>query len=226
MSWYSRINSLQNLLQSHSNQRLNFPSQLRSRLREDFKQTWNEERMQNRKLAFYNSAKLTFEPERYIDSNIGYKDLKRLSQFRMSSHKYNIETGRYGKKQTNILNRICEYCTTEDNETIGLLYECPFLSQLLKTKTMSSTFVPDTQKPERSSTKEHANYFSRQMDWPKYFRMKFLLKTWRSSLVDATTSNFQKMREKNLPKPLKKIPHLIKVTIYQEVVTFSSHNKD
>ena len=30
MSWYSRINSLQNLLQSHSNQRLNFPSQLRS----------------------------------------------------------------------------------------------------------------------------------------------------------------------------------------------------
>ena len=108
MSWYSRINSLQNLLQSHSNQRLNFPSQLRSRLREDFKQTWNEERMQNRKLAFYNSAKLIFEPERYIDSNIGYKDLKRLSQFRMSSHKYNIETGRYGKKQTNILNRICD----------------------------------------------------------------------------------------------------------------------
>ena len=88
------------------------------------------------------------------------------------------------------------------------------------------TFVPDTQKPERSSTKEHANYFSRQMDWPKYFRMKFLLKTWRSSLVDATTSNFQKMREKNLPEPLKKIPHLIKVTIYQEVVTFSSHYQD
>ena len=132
MSWYSRINSLQNLLQSHSNQRLNFPSQLRSRLREDFKQTWNEERMQNRKLAFYNSAKLTFEPERYIDSNIGYKDLKRLSQFRMSSHKYNIETGRYGKKQTNILNRICEYCTTEDNETIGLLYECPFFEPIVE----------------------------------------------------------------------------------------------
>ena len=171
--------------------------------------------MQNRKLAFYNSAKLTFEPERYIDSNIGYKDLKRLSQFRMSSHKYNIETGRYGKKQTNILNRICEY----------YCMSALFLSQLLKTKTMSSTFVPDAQKPERSSTKEHANYFSRQMDWPKYFRMKFLLKTWRSSLVDATTSNFQKMREKNLPKPLKKIPHLIKVTIYQELV-FSSHNQD
>ena len=100
--------------------------------REDFKQTWNEERMQNRKLAFYNSAKLTFEPERYIDSNIGYKDLKRLSQFRMSSHKYNIETGRYGKKQTNILNRICEYCTTEDNETIGLLYECPFFEPIVE----------------------------------------------------------------------------------------------
>ena len=26
--------------------------------------------------------------------------------------------------------------------------------------------------------------------------------------------------------PKKKIPHLIKVTIYQEVVTFSSHNQD
>ena len=58
--------------------------------------------------------------------------LKRLSQFRMSSHKYNIETGRYGKKQTNILNRICEYCTTEDNETIGLLYECPFFEPIVE----------------------------------------------------------------------------------------------
>ena len=46
--------------------------------------------------------------------------------------------------------------------------------------------------------------FMTDTDTTHPFRMKFLLRTWRSSLVDATTSNFQKMREKNLPKPLKK----------------------
>ena len=28
--------------------------------------------------------------------------------------------------------RICEYCTTEDNETIGLLYECPFFEPIVE----------------------------------------------------------------------------------------------
>ena len=31
--------------------------------------------------------------EKYVDAQLGYKELKRTAQFRMSSHKYNIETG-------------------------------------------------------------------------------------------------------------------------------------
>ena len=89
-------------------------------------------------LKFYNSFKCTFERESYIDFDLSYNELKRLSQFRMSSHKYNIETGRYGSKNGNILHRTCEHCTTEDKETIGLLLECPFLTQFLRMNNISS----------------------------------------------------------------------------------------
>ena len=60
---------------------------------EDFKSIWDRERQQNRKLVFYNSIKSSFEHEKYIDAHLGYKDLKRIAQFRMSSHKYRIEKG-------------------------------------------------------------------------------------------------------------------------------------
>ena len=132
MNWYRRINSLQDLMQSHSTFRLNFPSQLRSRLMADFEHIWNSERLDNRKLAFYNSVKPTFEAEKYIDANIGYQEMKRVSQFRMSSHKYNIETGRYGTKRENIINRICEFCSTEDKEIMGLLCESPFFEPIIE----------------------------------------------------------------------------------------------
>ena len=131
MTWYRRTNALMNLLQSHSDKRLNFPSQHRAQLRLDFQHTWNQERRTNRKLQFYNSIKSSFKQERYIDLSLSYKELKRLSQFRMSSHKYNIETGRYGLKQGNILNRICEYCSTNDKETLSLLRECPLFEPLI-----------------------------------------------------------------------------------------------
>ena len=132
MNWYKRMNSLDDLLQSQSNFRLNFPSQLRSRLGENFKKIWNIERLGNRKLKFYNSLKSSFEAEKYIDSNLNYKELKRLSQFRMSAHKYNIETGRYGSKYGNIIYRICEYCTTNNKDTISLLQECPFFEPIIE----------------------------------------------------------------------------------------------
>ena len=79
MNWYKRMNFLNDLLQSQSNVRLNFPSQLRSRLGENFKTIWNKERLENRKLKFYISLKSSFEAEKYIDSNLNYKELKRLS---------------------------------------------------------------------------------------------------------------------------------------------------
>ena len=98
MNWFRRINTLSDLLQSQSETRLNYLSQFRSRLRGDFETIWNQEHQGNRKLKFYNSFKCTYERESYIDSDLSYNELKRVSQFRMSSHKYNIETWRYGSK--------------------------------------------------------------------------------------------------------------------------------
>ena len=120
MSWYRRINSLQVLLQTHANFRFNDPSQLISRLMGDFERTWDSERQENRKLV--------------LDAQLEYKDLKRTAQFRMSSHKYNIETGRYGSKYGNVLNRICEHCSTDDKETLELLQECPFFGPIVEDK--------------------------------------------------------------------------------------------
>ena len=102
---------------------------MRVQLRLDFQRTWNQERRTNRKLQFYNSIKSSFKQERYIDLSLSYKELKRLSQFRMSSHKYNIEIGRYGLKQGN---NVCEYCSTDDRETLVLLRECPFFEPLIE----------------------------------------------------------------------------------------------
>ena len=60
----------------------------------------------------------------------------------MSSHKYNIETGRYGSKNGNILHRTCEHCTTEDKETVGLLLECPFFDPILEDEQHILTTCP------------------------------------------------------------------------------------
>ena len=132
MTWYKRITLLKDSLQSHSNTMLNYPSQLRARLMGDFEDSWQSERQLNRKLGFYNSIKTTFKPEKYIDANLAYKDLKRTAQFRTSSHKYSIETGRYGSKHGNVINRICDFCSSEDKEALELLKECPFFDPIIE----------------------------------------------------------------------------------------------
>ena len=68
----------------------------------------------------------------YVDINLSQKELNRLSQLRMSSHKYNVETGRYGSKHGNIINRICGHCTSDDKETIEFLQECPFFDPIVE----------------------------------------------------------------------------------------------
>ena len=52
--------------------------------------------------------------------------------FRMSSYKYNIETGRYGSKYGNFLNRICEHCLKNNKETLQLLKESPFFESIVE----------------------------------------------------------------------------------------------
>ena len=61
---------------------------------------------------FSNSFKSSYVTEKYIDVQLGYKELKRTAKFRMNSHKYNIKTGRKCFKYGNVINRICGHCST------------------------------------------------------------------------------------------------------------------
>ena len=64
--------------------------------------------------------------------SLKFIQMKRLAQFRTSAHRYNIETGRYGMKRDNILNRICRHCSNEDDVTLQLLSELPFYQPILE----------------------------------------------------------------------------------------------
>ena len=109
-----------------------YPSKLRTLLKANFEETWDSERHQNRKLSFYNSIKKSFAFEHYLDINLKMQEQKRVAQFRMSAHKYNVETGRYGMKRKNVLNRICTQCSTDDEEALQFLSECPFFNPIVE----------------------------------------------------------------------------------------------
>ena len=92
---------------------------VRSRLRDWFQQKWEKARLENKKLAFYNEIKSSFRLEPYI-SLPNHKKTRYTTWLRTSSHKLNIETGRYGWKNS-----------TSDRITLDLLNELPF-SDIIK----------------------------------------------------------------------------------------------
>jgi len=86
--------------------------------------------LENKKLAFYNEIKSSFGLEPYI-SLPNHKKTRCTTWLRTSSHKLNIETGRYGWKNSSIFYRACHFCCTSDRITIDLLNELPF-SDIIK----------------------------------------------------------------------------------------------
>ena len=66
--------------------------------------------------------------------NLGTKILREPLNFVrvLISTNYNIETGRYGSKYGNVLNRTCEHCSTDDKETLELLKESPFFEPIVE----------------------------------------------------------------------------------------------
>ena len=90
-----------------------------------FEETWNQERLSNKKLDFYNKVKNKIETETYLNMDIKLTEGKRLAQFRTSSHHYNIEAGRYGTSKDSKISRICHHCCTNDEHTLKLLEQLP-----------------------------------------------------------------------------------------------------
>ena len=52
-------------------------------------------------------------------------DSKRIAQFRTSSHMYKVESGRHGINRVSPANRACPNCSSEDHETLELLFALP-----------------------------------------------------------------------------------------------------
>ena len=96
-----------------------------------FREIWENERKGNRKLIFYNSVKEGFVCEQYLNIGLSFPEQKRLAQFRMSSHKYRIETGRHGHKRGSVTNRICVYCSA-DLETMDHLSAMPYFDPIIE----------------------------------------------------------------------------------------------
>ena len=132
LSWYSRLTKTREILQNRISGRLLFPSQVRTELRSDFVRSWNEERVHNKKLGFYNTIKDTFETEVYLSISLTYDEGKRVAQFRTSSHKYNVETGRHGPKREKLINRLCRCCSTSSDDTLHGLTELPFFYPIIE----------------------------------------------------------------------------------------------
>ena len=108
------------------------PSAISKRLEKIFVKTWEEARETNRKLGFYNLIKTEFGLEAYLwpVQSISSKEVKRIAQIRSSSHKYAVETGRWGKKRGNIMFRLCPSCC--DIQEAELLSELPFFEPIIE----------------------------------------------------------------------------------------------
>ena len=96
-------------------------------------------RLKNRKLLFYNTIKMSFGYEQFLNMNLSYNEYKKLAQFRSSSHRFNIETGRHGThKRNQVVSRICDACSTDERDVLDNFAEMPSLTPLSKMRFTSS----------------------------------------------------------------------------------------
>ena len=130
--WYRSLLDTKTELEKTSNICLNSNNMIRSALRTAFLNTWEDERLKNKKLVFYNSVKKSFATETYLTMNLTPKEVRRISQIRTSSHKFNIETGRYDLNSANPLSRTCKSCSNQDWEIMELLAGLPTFPSIIE----------------------------------------------------------------------------------------------
>ena len=128
LDWFNKLQRLKAGLEHRYKKSFVYPNQVRSGLKTWFEEVWDIERSNNRKLCFYNKVKETFGTELYLTLNLGYWESKRIAQFRTSSHRYNIETGRYGEKRNDVIHRVCNTCSHNDAVSLWLNFPSLILS--------------------------------------------------------------------------------------------------
>ena len=127
LSWFNNINSMTLLLDPTSKGQRpaeKTPNALLcgNRGKDIFVETWKRECLQNKKLQFYSTIKKDFKLEPYIEE-CRHPESNLVARWRMSAHKLNQETGRYGQKAGSVHYKCCETCT--DPGTIELLTALP-----------------------------------------------------------------------------------------------------
>ena len=82
---------------------------------------------------FYNTIKMSFGYEQYLDMNLSYNEAKKLALFRSSLHQFNIETGRHGTyKRNQVVPRICNACSTDETDVLNNFAEMPFFDPVIE----------------------------------------------------------------------------------------------
>ena len=121
-------------------------------------------------------------------------ELKRLllAQFRMSAHKFNIETGRYGVKRNNILNRICKHCCSNDYFVLQSLSELPLFQPILEDEhhvlNICLLYNKDRKKAKNIMTDEPLDY----SEISAIFNNKMLIRELSRYLVNCHNVRFPK----------------------------------
>ena len=132
LGWYSSMETVRHTLEDKGLNKFARPSKIRAAMKTWFQEVWNLDRSQNRKLEFYNRIKHDFCEEKYLNLNLKPSISKAISQLRSSSHKLNVETGRYGLKRLSRINRVCKFCSAEDTESLELILELPFADPIIE----------------------------------------------------------------------------------------------
>ena len=111
LGWFRALESMLMILDKNKlEHQLYNPLLCQERAHNRFIKLWETERQSNKKLTFYNKVKGAFEQEPYLTlpSRTGSNLVARI---RMSGHKLNVETGRYGSRTGSQHHRICEFCS-------------------------------------------------------------------------------------------------------------------
>ena len=111
LGWFRALESMLMILDENKlEHQLYNPLLCQERAHNRFIKLWETERQSNKKLTFYNKVKGAFEQEPYLTlpSRTGSNLVARI---RMSGHKLNLETGRYGSRTGSRHHRICEFCS-------------------------------------------------------------------------------------------------------------------
>ena len=141
LGWYQSVTNLKNHYQApqpnrdltlYQRQGMSDSTNAMLNIRLEFQTTWSKCTLKMAKLDFYNTIKSKFQYEPYLDITEPYTRSS-LARLRTSSHRLEVETGRYKKDKVAREERICKYCFAElkirtiDDEN-HVLNVCPLYS--------------------------------------------------------------------------------------------------